>query len=125
MTSDKPLLETRLALVERDMGALQQELRGLREQQKAHHEANLQSQAEQTKQMGDLIASLKWAGVQGIDANEVTQRQLDRLFVRDLRQLMAELGRKTRNTIFTLFIIAVLALAAWMVGVKHPGIFKL
>jgi len=117
-------LEVRIALVERDSTEMKTEMRGLREQNKAHYNELRDGMTDLTHQVTRLCEGLEREGVYNVSREELEQKAKDRQFVRDMRGAMGELAKRTRNTLWTLAIMGGLALVSWFVGIKHPEIFK-
>lgn len=117
-------IEVRMALVERDNLDIKAELKGQREQNKAHYNELRDGMTALTNQISRLIEGLEREGVYNISREELEEKAKDAAFARDMRCMMSDIARKTRNTVVTLAVCGCLALAAWVIGIKHPELFK-
>lgn len=120
----KEPMEVRVALLEHDATQIKVEQAGQREQNKAHYTELKESIYILVTNVNRLVEGLEREGVYNVSREELEQRARDKQFVRDMRETMGDLAKRTRNTLFTLMVLGSLAISAWFVGIKHPEIFR-
>jgi hypothetical protein len=117
-------LEVRVALVERDNVDIKSELKGQREQSKAHYMELRDGMTNLTNQISRLVDGLEREGIYNVSREELERRAANDRFVTEMRVWMTDTIRKGRNWFLSIAFIAMISLILWYLGIRHPDMIR-